>query len=205
MKNTLRKYDDVLTADERFHLALAAMARDDETEIRRLHDTCPRFTYTMTDTDFTDRFRKSWTVAAHFTVAWLWSHKQYVEALWLLAFHDRGVAKGYTMRTKNEDFDLLIQRGAELKGTYVGLLRFCTAARLDWRELLQWWPPIIDEVETVRWLLDEEVIEFSEELAAIVYRLLASAWPVPLDAMAGGGDRYEGEHAAEALPLLHAR
>lgn len=185
--STLRKYDDVLTADERFRLALAAMARDDETEIHRLHDTCPRYTYTMQDADFTDRFRRSWDVATKFSVAWLWSHKQYVEAMWLLAFHERGVAKGYTKQTKNEVFDLLIRRGEELKGTYVGLLRFCTAARIDWRDLLQWWPPIIDEIESVRWLLDDDVIDLSEELAAVVYRLLASAWPMPLDSKAERG------------------
>jgi hypothetical protein len=187
VKNTLRKYDDVLTPDERFRLALAAMARDDDAEVHRLHRTCPRYTYTMQDADFTDRFRRSWDVATKFSVAWLWSHKQYVEAMWLLAFHDRGMAKGIAMQPKDETLDLLIRRGAELKGTYMGLLRFCTAARLDWRELLQWWPPIIDEVESVWWLLDEEAIEGTEELAAVMYRLLAAVWPVPLDATAGEG------------------
>jgi len=188
MKDTLRRYDDVLTADERFHLALAAMARDDETEIQRLHDTCPRYTYTMTDKDFTDRFRRSHDVATKFSVAWLWSHKQYVEAMWLLAFHERGVAKGYTTQTKNEVFDLLIRRGEELKGTYAGLLRFCAAARLDWRLLLQWWPPIIDEIESVWWLLDDDVFEATEDVTAAVYRLLSSVWPVPLDPKAGEGE-----------------
>jgi hypothetical protein len=32
VKNILRKFDDVLSPDERFRLALAAMARDDEAE-----------------------------------------------------------------------------------------------------------------------------------------------------------------------------
>jgi hypothetical protein len=33
----------------------------------------------MTDTDFTDRFRRSHDVAADFNVMWLWSHKQLAE------------------------------------------------------------------------------------------------------------------------------
>jgi len=187
MKDTLRKYDAVLTADERFRLALAAMARDDETEVRRLHGTCPRHTYTMADADFTDRFRRSHDVAVDFNVMWLWSHKRFSEMHWLLAIHDRAVEKGLTTLTKDEAFDLLASRMEELKGTYAGLLRFCAAARLDWQVLLQWWPPIIDEIESVRWLLDDDVFEATEEIAAAVYRLLSSVWPVPLDPTAGKG------------------
>jgi hypothetical protein len=182
MKNTLRKYDDVLTADERFRLALAAMARDDDTEIEHLFKTCPRYTYTMTDIDFADRFHKSNDAAVTFGLLWLWSHKQYVEALWLLSTYRRAVDKKMTTLTIEEVMDLFIKRCAELKATYVGLVRFCTAARLDWRELLHWWSPLIDEIESVRaFVLDDEEIEAPEEMVAVAYRVLANILPVPLD------------------------
>lgn len=188
MKNTLRRFDDVLTADERFRLALAAMARDDDAEVERLHKTCPRLVYTMTDADFTDRFQGSRVVAVDFMVIWLWSHKQYSEAHWLVAIHERAMNKGITTMTRNEAFDLLIRRGEELRGAYAGYLRFCTAARLDWRTLLQWWPPILDEIEAVRFLLDDDVFDTSEEVAGIVYGLLTSAWRGSIDAPAVTGD-----------------
>lgn len=182
----LNKYDSVLTPDERFRLALAAMARDDEAEVRRLQSTCPRRSYTMRDADFTDRFNGSRDVAVEFMVIWLWSHKQFCEAQWLLTTHARAAQRHRITMTEDDVLELVLRRGAELKATYAGLLRFCAAARLDWRELLQWWPPILDEIEEVRWLLDEELVKETEELTAVVKRLLASVWPVPLDATAGG-------------------
>lgn len=46
-----------LSADERFCLWAMAEARGDETDVRRLLDTCPKFTYTMNDLEFSDRAR----------------------------------------------------------------------------------------------------------------------------------------------------
>jgi hypothetical protein len=36
-------YYPTLTADERFQLFVAALARDDDQELDRLEDTCPRY------------------------------------------------------------------------------------------------------------------------------------------------------------------
>ncbi len=189
MKDTLRKYDDVLTADERFRLALAAMAREDDTEVERLFATCPRHTYTMADHDFTALVNKSWDAAATFGMAWLHSHKQYVEALWLLGFHQRGVEEGIATMTLPEVIHLLMRRRIELKATYVGLVRFCAAARLDWRELLHGWPPLIEEIESVRApVLDDEGIAVPEEMVETVYQILANALPLHLDPGRTAGD-----------------
>jgi hypothetical protein len=49
------KFYDTFTPDERVKLALAAMGRNDEAELRRLWDTCPRKNYRMQDAAFDDR------------------------------------------------------------------------------------------------------------------------------------------------------
>ena len=56
MKKGLGKLYDRFTPDERFRLDLEAMTRGDEEESRRLVDSCPRKSYTMTDIAFTDRW-----------------------------------------------------------------------------------------------------------------------------------------------------
>lgn len=45
----------VLTGAERATVALAALARDDNAELLRLKDTCPRKLYQITDPDYSDR------------------------------------------------------------------------------------------------------------------------------------------------------
>jgi hypothetical protein len=54
--NGLGKLYDRLTPEERFRLDVEAMARDDSEESRRLVDTCPRRSYTMTDVGFSGRW-----------------------------------------------------------------------------------------------------------------------------------------------------
>lgn len=44
-----------LTGTERAAVAFAAMARDDDAELRRLKDTCPLKGYRITDPDYSDR------------------------------------------------------------------------------------------------------------------------------------------------------
>jgi hypothetical protein len=55
-KNALGKLYERLTPEERFALDVEAMVRGDEEESRRLVDTCPRRTYTMTDVAFSGRW-----------------------------------------------------------------------------------------------------------------------------------------------------
>jgi hypothetical protein len=55
-QNGLGKLYDRLTPEERFRLDVEAMARGDSEESRRLVDTCPRRSYTMTDVGFSGRW-----------------------------------------------------------------------------------------------------------------------------------------------------
>ena len=55
-KKALGKLYDRFTPEERFRLDLEAMTRGDEEESRRLVDSCPRKSYTMSDIAFTDRW-----------------------------------------------------------------------------------------------------------------------------------------------------
>jgi hypothetical protein len=56
-KNGLGKLYDRLTPEERFRLDVEAMARGDTEESERLVDTCPRYTYAMTDLAFSGRWQ----------------------------------------------------------------------------------------------------------------------------------------------------
>jgi hypothetical protein len=54
--NRLDRYYDLFDPVERFGLAVAAQARDDESELERLYRTCPRRRYCLPDPAFADRF-----------------------------------------------------------------------------------------------------------------------------------------------------
>jgi len=56
-KNSVDKLYDRLTPSERFRLDVEAQARGDETESRRLVDSCPRRDYKMTDWAFSGRWQ----------------------------------------------------------------------------------------------------------------------------------------------------
>ncbi len=52
----LDKHYDRLTPDERFRLDVLATARGDEQESRKLLESCPRRSYTLTDAGFSWRW-----------------------------------------------------------------------------------------------------------------------------------------------------
>ena len=56
-RNSLHRYYDRLSAEERFRLDVMAMARGDEAESERLVLSCPRFSYTMNDRKFAGRWQ----------------------------------------------------------------------------------------------------------------------------------------------------
>ena len=58
-KNGLHRHYDRLDADERFRLDLLAMAREDSQESERLVTSCPRYSYTMNDMGFVERWRSA--------------------------------------------------------------------------------------------------------------------------------------------------
>ena len=58
-KNGLHRHYDRLDADERFRLDVLAMAREDSQESERLITSCPRFSYTMNEMGFVERWRSA--------------------------------------------------------------------------------------------------------------------------------------------------
>jgi hypothetical protein len=69
--STLRKHYPALTADERFRLALAALARGDDDDLAVLRMTCPMKTYDATDEAFQGQWEGSARVVHHFRTCWL--------------------------------------------------------------------------------------------------------------------------------------
>jgi hypothetical protein len=58
-KKGLHKHYDRLTPEERFRLDVLATARGDSRESERLVSSCPRFSYTMNDMGFVERWRSA--------------------------------------------------------------------------------------------------------------------------------------------------
>ena len=58
-KGGLHKHYDRLEAEERFRLNVLATAREDSRESERLVSSCPRFSYTMNDMGFVERWRSA--------------------------------------------------------------------------------------------------------------------------------------------------
>ena len=58
-KNGLHRHYDRLDAEERFRLDVLAMAREDSQESERLVTSCPRYSYTMNDMGFVERWRSA--------------------------------------------------------------------------------------------------------------------------------------------------
>ena len=55
----LGKLYHLFTGEERFRLQLEALYRGDEAELKRLLESCPRETYSMNETGFTNRYKAS--------------------------------------------------------------------------------------------------------------------------------------------------
>jgi hypothetical protein len=58
-KNGLHRHYDRLDAEERFRLDVLAMAREDSRESERLVSSCSRFSYTMNEMGFVERWRSA--------------------------------------------------------------------------------------------------------------------------------------------------
>ena len=68
------------------------------------------------------------------------------------------------------------RRAAELKGVYLGFVRFCDRARLNPDTLLVWFTPTREQIEGVRPFLDSAA-PHCEETAAGIYEILSASWP----------------------------
>lgn len=78
MKGLSTKFYEKLAPWERFKLVLEAEARDDEEEVRRLTETCPKKTYSMRDAEFTDLVEASRTLTWGFLILWLHAKASYL-------------------------------------------------------------------------------------------------------------------------------
>ncbi len=67
----LRKHYPALTPDERFRLAIAALARGDDDDLTLLRTTCPKWTYEATDEAFQGKWEQSARVMHCFSHMWL--------------------------------------------------------------------------------------------------------------------------------------
>ncbi len=73
--------------------------------------------------------------------------------------------------------DMHQKLGARLKGVYEGFVRFCDTVGVEPEKLLAWYPPILDDIEDLRGLLENDDIEPDEELTARVFEALVTSWP----------------------------
>ena len=167
--NALNKYDAVLTAEERFRLTLAAIARRDFAETARLRATCPRKTYEMMDAEVVDKIVASQRVASCFAVWFLYMEGKTQVALGQFMQHRETPEEAQWA-------ELAMTYMEHLKGTYTGLLRFCEDERLAWREALAWWPPVLEQVAFYEHIFDSGKFAADEEEAASVHSLLRTWW-----------------------------
>lgn len=126
--------------DERFRLALASLARDDQEELDHLWRSCDTFTYRARDLDYQARFRAINLISNLFfqNVVYYYNHINNFETLLLLNEHckniiiapldEKEVAKHQEKRQK-----LICQ----LKSVYAGLKLFCQEVDLNFDDLLK--------------------------------------------------------------------
>jgi hypothetical protein len=124
----VEKLSPLLTADERFRLFVAALARRDDQELDRLEGTCPRYSYTAQDWAYTHR--KMWFILLSMSTA-LWNAQ--TETLCLLALTVMTMAEDDTrthdLSTKAEKAFRLLMR--KRQGKRQGWLRLCRVIAVD--------------------------------------------------------------------------
>lgn len=191
--NGLVRLYDRLTPDERFRLALEAVARNDEQEARRLADTCPRRTYRAPDVAYTRLLDASQRVASAFAVLWLLTSRRYLVAAMAFSMAQAGMdafAEGANSawRLAGREGELLSkeplqggplealvrERAAELRGIHAGLLRFCQAVQVKPDALLALYKPVLADIDALAAALSG--VAASEEVAGEVEGLLRKLW-----------------------------
>lgn len=63
MKGISKLVYENLTPEQRMRAVVSAIAREDEAEVRRLRDTCPKYMYHMTDVAFTGRMEALYSLS----------------------------------------------------------------------------------------------------------------------------------------------
>jgi hypothetical protein len=146
---TLATLYDRLTGAERFHAALAAKARDDDTELDRLRRTAPYGTYRMQEADWLDRWESSQLLTLMWALVWTRAHRD-----WVIVSTLSELPPGALQRFEHPDLAGVSLLAAEMAGVHEGLIRFCGMAGIDCMMLLRaWCPPVADDVEGAAALL----------------------------------------------------
>ncbi len=212
--NTVAKLYDRLTPNERLRLVMGAFARDDDAEIERLVRACPRYTYTMMDWEYMQRYEVWTRKATEFALLWIEAVGRYrhvetaILGMKLVREHyitglNRGwqaagmegnlmepevaVASPVHIETKKGVEWERQARIGELKGMVAGLHRFCVAVKVDPAHFMAAWTPLLESIEEHRSVLNDPVIPIDEEIATQVEALLRLNWP-GLDTAREGND-----------------
>ncbi len=209
--NTVAKLYDRLTPNERLRLVMGAFARDDDAEIERLVRACPRYTYTMLDWEYTQRYDVWTRKATEFALLWIeavgrYRHvetailgmklvrEHYITGLnrgWQAAGMDGNLmepeaacASPLHIETKQGVERERQARIGELKGMVAGLHTFCVAVKVDPAHFMAAWTPLLESIEEHRSVLDDPTIPVDDEIATQIEALLRLNWP-GLDAARG--------------------
>ncbi|MEM6559784.1 MAG: hypothetical protein AAF605_08370 [Myxococcota bacterium] len=159
-KKKLDRAYRTLTADDRFHAALAAAARKDLKEVARLGQTCPRVDVRVRDPSFTRRTRGSRIVAMRWLLLWEIRSREFHLASTLEPTDDKLP-------------QILFPVMGTLLGVYLGLCRFCSERRINESHLLDAWvggtPTLLDQLLDPAGPLPED----SDELPEVFHQMLA--------------------------------
>ncbi len=212
--NTVAKLYDRLTPNERLRLVMGAFARDDDAEIERLVRACPRYTYTMMDWEYMQRYEVWTRKATEFALLWIeavgrYRHvetailgmklvrEHYITGLnrgWQAAGMDgnlmepeaAGASPLHIETMQSVDRERWARIG-ELKGMVAGLHTFCVAVKVDPAHFMAAWTLLLESIEEHRSVLDDPTIPVDEEIATQIEAVLRLNWP-GLDAACEGND-----------------
>ena len=125
-----------LSASERLSLTLAAAARRDTSEVRRLVRSCPRLTGSIADPAYTHKLQASRRVALVWALMWEHAYRDYLVVC-------LRTPMDYAPRCPDDD--LICKAAALLASAYLGLHWFCEGAGLDAEHLVQAWCSWLEE------------------------------------------------------------
>jgi hypothetical protein len=178
----LDRHYDQLGPQERFQLAIGAMARGDQRETQRLQKSCPRQSYRQMDAACVGRIDSSRVVAMAWGMLWEEAYRDW------MVFCVADPAWRVTVAADGPQMTVLPLIG-RLLSLFLGLAWFCDSVGCDPVELLRaWWPPLADRVAA---FLEADFFRLldggSEDAGALstrvlsegadVEELLSEAWP----------------------------
>jgi hypothetical protein len=193
---TLAAHYSQFTAEERLRLILAAEARDDVEEIRRLEDSLPRRTFVGPDPAYYGLLHRYWETVLEILLKWVEvSH---------LVIRKRFAAGVSNVFAGDAEWELLVSRRSSrevMEGAYANFVarreeatanwqwwtavwngidsaitRFCGEAGFERDQLFAIWRPLPGVIEEARLSLAADV-QADSELEENVYCTLRDLWP----------------------------